>query len=232
MSITADGALPHRLDGPADTGCAGTAEGPTSGGIGADEEVVAIDGEACSEQDEDEAAADLHAALPDAEEPAGVQPEMNFCADGATSGDVDEVQAIRKVHEELKALREAALAEVEEDAAAPLPPKSRVYSLQAAVRTLTSPQVTDGIERASCSSEAQERGARHKAPCDAYALHTGSQPLSMYSAASWAMCFPHLFPYGDGVFGLPRQKPLTFQQLAVMLNMREEWGPRVRPPPH
>ena len=43
------------------------------------------------------------------------------------------------------------------------------------------------------------------------------------------MCFPHLFPYGDGVFGLPRQKPLTFQQYAVMLDMREELCYNVTP---
>ena len=80
-------------------------------------------------------------------------------------------------------------------------------SLQTAVRALMSPQVTDGIERAGASTEARERGTPHRLPCDAYALHTGSQPLSMYSAATWAMCFPHLFPYGDGVFGYPYTFP-------------------------
>ena len=36
------------------------------------------------------------------------------------------------------------------------------------------------------------------------------------------MCFPTCFPYGDGVFGLPCTKPLTFQQWLSMLLLREE----------
>ena len=36
------------------------------------------------------------------------------------------------------------------------------------------------------------------------------------------LCFPDCFPYGDGVFGLPREKPLTFQQCASMHLLREE----------
>ena len=44
----------------------------------------------------------------------------------------------------------------------------------------------------------------------------------MYSPAQWAMCFPHCFPYGDGVFGLPRARPLSFQQWSHMLILREE----------
>jgi hypothetical protein len=38
----------------------------------------------------------------------------------------------------------------------------------------------------------------------------------------WAMCFPDCFPYGDGVFGLPRAETLTFQQWSSMLMEREE----------
>ena len=59
VPISAIGALPYRLDGPADTGCAGTAEGASAAcSTDAHGDVVAIDGEECSEQDEDEAAAD------------------------------------------------------------------------------------------------------------------------------------------------------------------------------
>lgn len=221
--IAAIGSLPYRLNGPADTGCAGTAEGATGGcASGACEQEVAIDGESCSEQDEDDAAADLNAGQPDEDQPTEIQPEMSFCGDSATSGDVDEIHAIRKVYDELSALRDAAIADAEEDAVAARPQRTRVRSLQMAVQALMSPQMTDGIERAAANAEAKEKGTSRKLPGDAYALHTGSQPLSMYSAASWAMCFPHLFPYGDGVFGLPRQRPLTFQQLAVMLDLREE----------
>ena len=54
------------------------------------------------------------------------------------------------------------------------------------------------------------------------ASETSSLGGYMYSAATWAKSFPHLFPYGDGVFGLPRQKPMTFQQHTAMLLLREE----------
>ena len=60
------------------------------------------------------------------------------------------------------------------------------------------------------------------AEAEAYAQGTSSKPMSMYGPEQWAMCFPHLFPYGDGVFGLPRATPLTFQQCVGMHLLREE----------
>ena len=36
------------------------------------------------------------------------------------------------------------------------------------------------------------------------------------------MSFPDKFPYGDGVFGLARLRPLTFQQCVTMHLLREE----------
>ena len=53
--------------------------------------------------------------------------------------------------------------------------------------------------------------------------------MSMYGPEQWAMCFPHLFPYGDGVFGLPRREGLTFQQCAAMHLLREELCYEVTP---
>ena len=52
----------------------------------------------------------------------------------------------------------------------------------------------------------------------------------MYSPEMWSQCFPILLPYGDGVFGLPRATPLTFQQTAVMHLLREELS--YQTPPH
>ena len=57
---------------------------------------------------------------------------------------------------------------------------------------------------------------------EAYVVHTGKRPLSMYDPPLWAMCFPDCFPYGDGVFGLPRETPLTFQQWTRLVFLREE----------
>ena len=56
----------------------------------------------------------------------------------------------------------------------------------------------------------------------AWVLHTGKKPLSMYDAEMWQKAFPLLFPYGDGVFGLPRRRHMTFQQWASYLLTRTE----------
>ena len=75
-------------------------------------------------------------------------------------------------------------------------------------------------------------------------VHTGSVPLSMYSPEYWQKCFPEMFPYGDGVYGILRDAPLTFREWASYLLERAEleyddeesgveaWrcGPRFRPP--
>ena len=127
--------------------------------------------QACSEQDEDEAAMYLNGTLPDEDQPAEIQPEMHFCADAVSGGEVDEVHVIQKVYDKLAALRDAVVAGAEEDAAAARPPRTRIRSLQAAVKALISPQVVDGIERADAS--ASSRGTTRALPCDTYALHTG-----------------------------------------------------------
>ena len=44
----------------------------------------------------------------------------------------------------------------------------------------------------------------------------------MYHAEFWQKCFPELFPYGDGVFGLRRATPLTFREWAAYLLERVE----------
>ena len=61
-------------------------------------------------------------------------------------------------------------------------------------------------------------------PWEGHVQGTGSKPLSMYGPEQWAMCFPDLFPYGDGVFGLARRPgaSLTFQQCVTMHLLREE----------
>ena len=78
------------------------------------------------------------------------------------------------------------------------------------------------LEQAAAELDSTERGGGTRLPFEAFAVHTGSKPLSMYSAPTWAMCFPHVFPYGDGVFGFPRAKALTFQQCEFMHLLREE----------
>ncbi|CAE7212339.1 unnamed protein product [Symbiodinium sp. CCMP2592] len=53
-------------------------------------------------------------------------------------------------------------------------------------------------------------------------VYTGSEPLSMYHAEFWQKCFPELFPYGDGVFGIRHATPLTLREWAAYLLERVE----------
>ena len=153
---------------------------------------------------------------------------MHFCADDLTSGDMDEVQAIRKVHAELAELQKTLVADVREDLVAKRVARSRIRSLQHAVNVLNSKAVTEGILQSSQRIEAADSGSGSR-NCEAYAVHTERQPLSMYSGTLWAMCFPHCFPYGDGVFALLRKCPLSFQQWSQMLLLREELVYEVQP---
>ena len=58
---------------------------------------------------------------------------MHFCADAVTSGDKDEVQAVRKVHSELSELRDAVLAELQEEPSAERAPSAHALSLSRAL---------------------------------------------------------------------------------------------------
>ena len=95
-------------------------------------------------------------------------------------------------------------------------------ALQQATRELLPARVSDKIIQAANEGDVGVHSGKVKLPCEAYAVNTGSTPLSMYTAPMWAMGFPDCFPYGDGVFGLPRAEPLTFQQCADMHLIREE----------
>ena len=210
IPVVSNGELQHRLQGPADTGCAGVPH----------EQVATIDGDEVSE---DEGELDVNAALPDEEFSQEALPTMHFSASDMSGGDMDELQAIRKVYAELKELQKAALDEFsEDDDKAKQLAHARARSLQKAVRAIAPQKFAEALEEADDRANSVGGGEQTALPFEAYAVHTGAEPLSMYSAQIWAMCFPHCFPYGDGVFGLPREKPLTFMQCVSMHLLREE----------
>ena len=82
VPVVSEAELQHRLQGPADTGCAGVPH----------EQVAAIDGNDTSREDDE---VDLHAALPDEEFSQEALPSMHLCASDLSAGDMDEIQAIR-----------------------------------------------------------------------------------------------------------------------------------------
>ena len=182
-ALEVEGQLQHRLEGPADTGCAGVSH----------EQCASIDGAAYEAEadDGDEAG---NAALPDEDFPEAALPAMNFCADAVTSGDMDEGQAIRKVHSELKELRDAVVAELQDDTKAERAPSAHALSLQSAVRALTSRKVLNRIVRAGDRADDAERGADAQLPCEAYAVHTGSKPLPHVHAGLVGQVLPEVLP--------------------------------------
>ena len=70
--------------------------------------------------------------------------------------------------------------------------------------------------------DAAEAGAATSSGKYVQVVHTGTETLSMYSCEFYQKCFPELFPYGDGVYGLQRDTPLTFREWASYLLERVE----------
>ena len=70
--------------------------------------------------------------------------------------------------------------------------------------------------------DAAEAGASTSSGKWVQVVHTGTATLSMYSCEFYQKCFPELFPYGDGVYGLQRDTPLTFREWASYLLERVE----------
>ena len=155
--------------------------------------------------------------IPDPEFPEVALPTMNYAVDPIGGADVDELQKIRKAHKELEMLWSMAKGSTQDAEGKP-----RVHDLQTAARALKSKEFREGLKEASRKAEIAESGTGTSDPTEAYVIHTSNKPLSMYEAPLWAMCFPDCFPYGDGVFGLPRETPLTFQQWMHQLILREE----------
>ena len=199
--------LPHRMEGPADTGCGGVDK----------ERVVAVDGEAVVEEDGEDPPP--NAAIPDPDFPEDVMPALNICADDLAASDLDELQALRKVHAELEALMDSVQRQADDDRTAGAS-RRRIQCLQHSVSDLLKKAFADKVVQQAGKIKTLETNSDKGHV--GYVQGTGSQPLSMYSPEQWAWCFPHLFPYGDGVFGLPRRRPMTFQQCVSYHLVREE----------
>ena len=202
IDVIPEGQLPFRLDGPADTGVAGVAH--------SHEEIY-------KDNKDEDTCPEYNAAIPDPEFPEVALPTMNYAVDPIGGADVDELQKIRKLHKEFAELWNMAGGSTHDAKG-----KSRVHDLQTAARALKSKEFKEGLKEASRKAEIAESGTGTSDPTETYVIHTSNKPLSMYEAPLWAMCFPDCFPYGDGVFGLPRETPLTFQQWMQLLILREE----------
>lgn len=200
-----------RMEGPADTG---------EGGV-QHEQAVELDGVVVEAETDDEH--DHNAVVADNDHPEEAMPPMHVCADELTGGDLDELQALRRVHADLEKLQDQVRADAESDCKSGLS-RRRVRALQQATKAMLHGDFADAVVRNGREIDMMETEGVKKviAGGEGYAQGTASRPMSMYGPEQWGMCFPILFPYGDGVFGLPRRNRLTFQQCVTMHLLREE----------
>ncbi|CAK0816743.1 unnamed protein product, partial [Prorocentrum cordatum] len=101
---------------------------------------------------------------------------------------------------------------------------TEIESLQSLAKYLNTDEYRKQLDRALKAMDAAEgRGpAARQNPGSTWVIPTGKRPLSMYEKEFWQKAFPQLFPYGDGVFGIDRRRPLSCQQWCRMLLLRTE----------
>ena len=217
-AVAATEAAPLRLDGPGD---AQGPERPMPDGVVAENGVPVDEGAA------DDPAPGLDGpALPTTDEDD--LPDIGFraMASDLSSADLDTERAAREFGAKVELVMQMTRDGVGEGERL-----SSVQSLRTLAAELGSEEYQLRLEAILRRMDAAEgRGAAPpEAPAAAtvradgtQVVHTGRRPLSMYDAEIWQKSFPRLFPYGDGVFGLDRRRPLTFQQWALMLLLRTE----------
>ena len=100
--------------------------------------------------------------------------------------------------------------------------EEQLTSLKSLAETMSKAELQAKLDDLVTQIEAAESGAATSSGKWVQVVHTGSSTLSMYSCEFYQKCFPELFPYGDGVYGLPRDAPLTFREWASYLLDRVE----------
>ena len=106
------------------------------------ERVVAVDGEAVVEEDGEDPPP--NAAIPDPNFPEDVMPALNICADDLAASDLDELQALRKVHAELEALMDSVQRQADDDRTAGAS-RRRIQCLQHSVSDLLKKAFADKV---------------------------------------------------------------------------------------
>ena len=100
--------------------------------------------------------------------------------------------------------------------------EQELTSLKALAETMSKADLQAKLDELVQQMDAAEGATRSSTGKWVQVVHTGSDTLSMYSPEFYQKCFPELFPYGDGVYGLPRDTPLTFREWASYLLARVE----------
>jgi len=146
------------------------------------------------------------------EDPPGIQ----FAADLQSSADLDVPRAHQEFIAKLELLRryfegQGTQVDVEEE----------IVSLQDLAEKIGTEKYQRDVEQLLREMEGVQAPIA-KSTDGAFVVGTARKPLSMYSEEIWQKSFVHLFPYGDGVFGIRRRRTMSFLQWAQMLLLRTE----------
>ena len=211
--IQASESTPFRLVGPADGGAeiqvgeavvddalsdSGVADGPVSRSV----VMQSCNNDAC---------AGSNTVLPSGIEEDDDELPLHMMASDLTSADLDSMRAAKEFAAKLQMLARSQSASGDR--------MVDVRSVQELAATMGTAEFQEVINREVAAMNMAEAGKS----AAGWVIHTGTEPLSMYDQGIWQKSFPHLFPYGDGVYGIPnRARPMTCQQWVRMMLLRSE----------
>ena len=198
-SVAAEAAIPAKLSGPADL------PEETGPEISVGEADV---------QDP----AELEHGICDGEAEQEIGPGFHCAAADVSSADLDVERCCKELAAKVLLLMQRKSSRTGDTAAEVEDLKTLAASLSQAELQHKLSSLVAAMDEAEGRAEADsEPGLRR-----VQIVYTGTTPLSMYQPEYWQKCFPELFPYGDGVFGLPRDTALTFREWAAYLLERVE----------
>ena len=206
--------MPVKLDAPGDS----SVDGPVMSveeAVVKDELETQLDSTAdCSGVD---AEADATQAGHDVDEEDAPPPGFQCVAGEVSSADLDIERCCKEFAAKLSMLasrahRAGGVEDMEE----------QLSSLKSLAKTMSKADLQAKLDDLVNQIDAAESGTRTSSGKWVQAVHTGSDTLSMYSCEYYQKCFPELFPYGDGVYGLQRDTQLTFREWASYLLERVE----------
>lgn len=100
--------------------------------------------------------------------------------------------------------------------------EEQLSSLKSLAETMSKADLQAKLDDLVKQIDAAESGPTTSSGKWVQVVHTGSETLSMYSCEYYQKCFPELFPYGDGTYGLQRDAQLTYREWASYLLERVE----------
>ena len=202
--------MPVKLDAPGDSSADGCV-------IAVKEAVVKDEVETQLESTADFSGVEVNQNGHDVEDDEAPPPGFQCVAGEVTSADLDVERCCKEFAAKLSMLssrvhRVGGVEDMEE----------QLSSLKSLAETMSKADLQAKLDDLVKQIDAAEAGSDTSSGKWVQVVHTGSENLSMYSSEYYQKCFPELFPYGDGVYGLQRDTQLTYREWASYLLERVE----------